>query len=189
MTRSAASTTLLALAALLACEGVVQAHGGPPFPILSNQIVGAYDISIWTDPDTTDDGKPAGQFWVVLDPADKSRTIPPGTQASVAIRPSDREGLVQAGKADMVDGLVTRQFVALLMDHEGPFGVQVTVEGPLGRAEVESRVDATYDLRPAPALIALFLFPFVAVGALWAKMLLRRRRRAVLPSARDTAAP
>ena len=47
---------------------------------------------------------------------------------------------------------------------------------PLGRAEVDSRVDATYDLRPAPWLIALYLLPFVAIGALWGKVLLRRRR-------------
>ena len=52
------------------------------------------------------------------------------------------------------------------MDHEGPFGVRVTVDGPLGRAAVDSQVDATYDLRPAPGLIALYLVPFV----------LRRRR-------------
>jgi hypothetical protein len=40
---------------------------------------------------------------------------------------------------------------------------------------VESEVDATYDLRPAPALLLLYLMPFVAVGLLWAKLLLRRR--------------
>ena len=37
-------------------------------------------ISIWTDPDTTDDGRPAGQFWIVLEPADGRTAIPAGTQ-------------------------------------------------------------------------------------------------------------
>jgi hypothetical protein len=170
-------TQRLAVAMLLLCEPVVHAHGGPPFPIVSNQLAGAYDISVWTDPDTTDDGTAAGQFWVVLETAGEA-AIPDGTRASVAIRPIDRQGPVQEGRAEPVDGEVTRQFVALLMDHEGPFGVHVTVEGPMGRAEVESRVDATYDLRPAPALLAIFLLPFVAVGALWVKMLRRRRRPA-----------
>jgi hypothetical protein len=170
-------TKRLAVAMLLLCEPVMHAHGGPPFPILSNQIAGAYDISIWTDPDTTDDGTAAGQFWVVLDSAGEG-TIPEGTRASVVIRPLDRQGPAQEGRAEPVDGTVTRQFVALLMDHEGPFGVHVTVEGPLGRADVDSQVDATYDLRPAPGLIAVFLLPFVAVGILWAKMLRRRRRPA-----------
>ena len=65
------------------------------------------------------------------------------------------------------------------MDHEGPFGVHVGVDGPLGQAEVESKVDATYDLRPAPFLLAVYLFPFLAIGALWVKVLLRRRRAGV----------
>ena len=52
-----------------------------------------------------------------------------------------------------MNGSASRQFVALLLDHEGPFAVQVTVDGPLGRADVETKVDATYDLRPAPLLL------------------------------------
>jgi hypothetical protein len=47
----------------------------------------------------------------------------------------------------------------------------------LGRAAVDCQVDATYDLRPAPGLIGLYLVPFVLVGGLWVKMLLRRRQR------------
>ena len=42
----------------------VGAHSGPPYPILSDQVAGAYLISVWTDPDTTDDGSPGGQFWI-----------------------------------------------------------------------------------------------------------------------------
>ena len=54
--------------------------------------------------------------------------------------------------------------------------MQAAREPRLGWAVVDSNVDATYDLRPAPWLLALYLFPFVAVGALWGKVLLRRRR-------------
>jgi hypothetical protein len=176
MTRARA-TALVAIAGLFGCAGAVEAHSGPPFPIVSDRVVGAYRISIWTDPDTTDDGKPAGQFWVVLDAADGRGAIPAATRASVTIRPLDRQGPARDGRAEPVDGSVARQFVALLMDHEGPFGVQVAVDGPLGRAVVESQVDATYDLRPAPGLIALYLLPFVLVGGLWVKVLLRRRQR------------
>jgi hypothetical protein len=168
---------LVAIAALLGFGRVTDAHSGPPFPILSDRAAGPYSISIWTDPDTTDDGKPAGQFWVVLAAADGKSAIPAGTQASVAIRPLDREGPTREGRAEPVDGSMTRQFVALLMDHEGPFGVRVTVDGPLGRAAVDSQVNGTYDLRPAPALLALYLVPFVLVGGLWVKVLLHRRQR------------
>jgi hypothetical protein len=163
-------------AAVLCFEVVGHAHSGPPYPIVSNRIAGAYSISIWTDPDTTDDGRPAGQFWVMLAPADAAKAIPAGTQATVAIRPLDRQGLTHTERATPVSGAVTNQFVALLMDHEGPFGVRIAIDGPLGHVEVESQVNATYDLRPARWLIALYLFPFLALGALWVKVLLRRRR-------------
>jgi len=167
---------LAVVAAVFALDAVpLRAHSGPPFPIVSSQIAGGYKVSIWTDPDTTDDGTPAGQFWVVLETVDGKSTVPSGTQVRVEISPLDRSGSTQAGTAVPVNGAVDRQFVALLMDHEGPFGVRVTVDGSMGRAQVESTVDATYDARPPAGLIALYLFPFVAIGALWAKVLLRRR--------------
>lgn len=163
----------------IACaQSILLAHSGPPFPILSNRVVGAYDISIWSDPDSTDDGTPGGRFWLVLEGANRGTAIPAGTRATVTIRPLDRGGSPQIGEASATDGAASRQFVALLMDHEGPFSVQVTVDGPLGRAEVEARVDATYDARPSPYLMAVYLFPFVSIGAIWVKVLLRRRRAA-----------
>jgi hypothetical protein len=167
---------MLTIAALLAREILLHAHSGPPFPIVSDRIVGAYRLSIWTDPDTTDDGTPAGQFWVTLDPANGSGAVPAATHATVAIRPLDRDGPTRTGQATPVNGSTERQFIALLMDHEGPFSVHLTVDGPLGRVEIDSQVDATYDLRPSPAMLAVYLFPFVAIGALWVKVLLRRRQ-------------
>lgn len=174
----------LALAAMMIVARVMilDAHSGPPFPIVSNRLAGLYDISIWTDPDATDDGGAQGQFWVVLapapDPAGAARAgaIPPGTSVDVTIRATDRPAPPQTGRATPVDGLITRQFVALRMDHEGPFSVHVLVNGPLGQAEVVSRVDATYDVRPAPLMLIVFALPFVAIGALWFKVMMRRRQ-------------
>ena len=134
-------------------------------------------ISIWTDPDTTDDGKAAGQFWVMIEAGRAERRLPSERRrAWRSVRPIARDRRAKAAPSRST-GSVARQFVALLMDHEGPFGVRVAIDGPLGRAAVEGQVDATYDLRPAPGLIALYLVPFALVGALWAKVLLRRRQR------------
>jgi len=174
----------LTIALLWSSAPVIRAHSGPPFPIVTSRVAGPYSISIWTDPDTTDDGKAAGQFWVVLDPAAGSAAIPPGTQATVTIRPLDREGPSREGRAEPVNGSVARQFAALVMDHEGPFAVHVTVDGPLGRSSVDSRVDATYDTRPAPWLILVYLIPFVGLGVLWMKALrVRRVKRDSRPTA------
>ena len=163
-------------AALLAAAiSLAHAHSGPPFPVVSNRIAGAYDVSIWTDPDATDDGSAAGQFWIVLQLAQHEGSLPDGTQATVTIEPLDRSGLTRTGRTEPVDHQLSRQFVALVMDHEGPFAVRVEVSGPLGKAEVGARVEATYDMRPPPMMVAVYLMPFLLVGFLWLKLLVRRR--------------
>lgn len=178
--RASARAGIAALA-LVTAPPALQAHSGPPFPIVASGIAGAYDIAIWTDPDATDDPTPGGQFWVVLKARDAAAAIPAGTRVVVAIRPLDRAGAELTSTAAPVDGLVSRQFAALRMDHEGPFAVRVAIDGPLGRAEVTSQVDATYDLRPPPLLFFVYLLPFVAIGLLWIKLLRRRRSLRAAP--------
>ena len=164
-----------ALLFVLASSVRLAAHSGPPFPIVQNQAAGKYEVAIWTDPDATDDAVAGGQFWVVLTPRGGASEVPAGTRVSVAIRATDRAGPELTATAAPVDGLISRQFAALRMDHEGPFAVRVTVDGPLGRAEVSSAVDATYDLRPPPVLFLIYLAPFVVIGVFWVKVLTRRR--------------
>jgi len=166
---------VLALAVTLAAAAPVAAHSGPPYPVVSRHVNGAYRLSVWTDPDATDDATAGGQFWVTIEPA-RTGEVPPDTRAQVAIRPDgDGAAWIEAA-AVPVEGNRSRQFAALVMDHEGPFDVRVVVSGAWGRAEEAARVQATYDLRPAPALLAVYLLPFVLVGFLWTKRLLRRRR-------------
>jgi hypothetical protein len=153
----------------------VSAHDGPPFPIISDSAAGPYVVSIWTDPDTTEDGSAGGQFWVRVHRSGDGG-LPPETRATVRVRPLDRAGTEGSASADPVRGDVSNQFVALVLDHEGRFAVTVTVNGPLGMATIDSAVDATYDLRPAPYLLVIYLVPFVAVGLLWVRLIARRRR-------------
>lgn len=161
----------------LAAGAEVGAHGGPPFPLVSNLTMGAYVISLWADPDATDDGSAAGRFWVMLDPAHRGAVLAPDTRVTVSTWPLDHQGSVRTGNADPVAHDVSRRFVALVMDHEGRYAVRVTIQGPLGPAEVDADVDATYDLRPGPMMLTVSLMPFLLVGFLWLKLLLRRRQR------------
>ena len=172
----------IALATIVAgVSTIVRAHNGPPYPIVSSYVSGAYVISVWTDPDTTDDGTPGGQFWVRLAPAAAGSQIPKETRATVAIRAAGQTARELVATASPVRGDVTNQFAALVMDHEGRYAVLVSVEGPLGNATLRAEVDATYDLRPARYMLIVYLLPFVVVGLLWGRLLLRRRtaRRAL----------
>jgi hypothetical protein len=167
----------LGIAATLGLAPVVLvAHSGPPFPIVWNQTAGPYEISIWTDPDSTNDGSAAGQFWVVLHGAGPANLVPSSTRVQVSIVPLDRSGPGRSARAEPIGGDVSRQFCVLVMDHEGRFGVRVAIEGPLGPAAVEAEVEATYDLRPPPVMMILYLAPFLMVGLLWLKLLVRRRK-------------
>jgi hypothetical protein len=179
---AAAGFTVVAVAASL----TLQAHDGPPFPIVSDHIGGPYRISIWTDPDTTDDGSAGGQFWVRVQPVGTTQALPEQTRATVTIAPLDRSGPQLSVTTAPVRGDVTNQFAALVMDHEGRFAVRVGVDGPLGTASVNAAVDATYDARPAPGLLILYVLPFVLVGVLWGRLLVRRR---TLPGERDSTHP
>jgi hypothetical protein len=181
--RGRSSCALLVLAVVIVAQSTGRAHSGPPFPIVTDAVRGPYTISIWTDPDATDDGTPGGQFWIVIAPSATGVTLPADTRATVSVRPSapsaSAQAAAQTARTEPVRGDVTNQFGAVLMDHEGPFAVHVDVNGAMGQANVEAMVDATYDLRPPPYMLIWYLLPFLLAGALWTRMLLRRR--AALP--------
>ena len=175
MTRLRRAAAALAIAATsIAVSEEMAAHAGPPFPIVSDRLAGAYRVSVWTDPDATTDGSAGGQFWVLIRMTDGS-LLSADTRADVTVRPLDRSGPPRSAHATPVEGEVSRQFVVVLMDHEGRFAVEPTISGPGGPAAVHAEVDATYDLRPSRALLVLYVMPFLAVGLLWLKLLRRRR--------------
>jgi hypothetical protein len=175
----------LAAFVIVAAVNSVHTHSGPPFPIVTDAVRGPYTISIWTDPDATDDGSPGGQFWVVLALARTAARIPPETRVIITTRRVEGApsfdgnrplGKVVTALAAPVRDDFANQFATLVMNREGPYEVRVEVDGPLGRAVIDSRVNATYDQRPPPYMLAWYLAPFVLFGFLWTRLLLRRRK-------------
>lgn len=156
----------------------VFAHSGPPYPIFTERTVGPYIVSVWADPDTTDDGSAAGQFWVLLQAADGS-ALPDDTRAEVTVAPADGRGPSRSGTTEPVKRTVAGQFVALPLDREGRFTVHVAIRGSLGAIQVDTECDATYDLRPSPALVIVYVLPFVLAGGVWGTQLLYRSRARV----------
>ena len=177
--QSRGARTAIAALMLLGAPDSARGHSGPPFPIVTDAVRGPYTISIWTDPDATDDGTPAGQFWIVIASSTKGATLSAETRATVSVRPSaapsPSQTTVQSARTEPVRGDVMNQFGAVLMDQEGPYAVHVDVSGPMGPAAIDTMVDATYDLRPPPYMLVWYLFPFLLAGFLWTRLLLRRR--------------
>ena len=171
-------TVLGAVLIVAAGEGAVRAHNGPPFPIVSDQRAGAYVVSVWTDPDATDDGSAAGQFWVQLQLAGTDAALPAATRATLGVRPVVRTAPMVSARTEPVRGDVSNQFAAVVMDHEGRFAVEVEIDGPAGPAMVMAEVDATYDLRPPPFMLAIYALPFVLAGSLWIRLLVKRHNAA-----------
>jgi hypothetical protein len=173
------SRAAVAALTILGAAQSLHGHSGPPFPIVTDAVRGPYTISIWTDPDATDDGTPGGQFWIVITSSSSGGTVPGDTRATVSVRassaPSPSQAAVRSTRTEPVRGDVANQFGAVLMDHEGPYTVHVEVTGPMGNADLDAMVDATYDLRPPPYMLAWYLVPFLLAGLLWTRLLLRRR--------------
>lgn len=166
---------VLAASAVLVTCAPLFAHNGPPFPVVTDRTLGNYVISLWADPDASDDGDKDGRFWVVVNPAAKGATLPADTIVQIAIWPVERPDAIRAETAEADQREPARRLAAFAIDHEGKYAVKATITGSLGPADIESLVDAEYDARPRPFLIAVFALPFVLIGFVWLKLLIRRR--------------
>jgi hypothetical protein len=165
----------LAVMTMLVTAAPLFAHNGPPFPVVTDRVVGNYVISLWADPDASDDGDKDGRFWVVVNPATKGVTLPADTAVQIAIWPVERRDAIRSETAAADQREPARRLAAFAIDHEGKYGVKATITGSLGPAVIESVVDAEYDARPRPLLIAVFALPFVLIGFVYLKLLVRRR--------------
>lgn len=165
----------LALSATLGTCAPLFAHNGPPFPVVTDRTVGNYVISLWADPDASDDGDRDGRFWIVVNPSAKGVTLPADTVVQIAVWPVERREAIRTEAAQADEREPARRAAAFVIDHEGQYGVKATITGSLGRADIESVVDAEYDARPRPFLIGVFALPFVLIGFVYLKLLVRRR--------------
>jgi hypothetical protein len=167
--------TGLGLTAMLGWQTLLHAHNGPPFPVITDRTVGNYVVSLWADPDATDDGDKDGRFWVVVNPSAKGAPLPSDTVVQIAVWPVERPDAIRTETAQADEREPARRAAAFVIDHEGKYGVKAIIAGSLGPATIDSVVDAEYDARPRPFLIAVFALPFVLIGFVWLKLLVRRR--------------
>ncbi len=150
-----------------------RAHNGPPFPIIENQKVGPWVVSLWTHPDVG-----TGTFFVLVDPLPGS-TIPDDLKIGIGVQPESGRlpEVVYVAARDDTRGQV--EFKALAdFDRDEFWRIRLVLQSSQGSGEMISRVEATppgfgrWDL-------LLYLLPFLAVAFLWFRGMTRTRRRKI----------
>ena len=157
----------------MAAAPIADAHEGPPFPIVMNHPVGSMLVSVWTDPDIG-----TGTFFVVFEAADGSR-LPTDITVDVGVAPQSGrldEVLYRAAPQKVRQG--ARHFTEVEFDQGEMWDVRILVESSAGSGVITSEVEATPDGTLGPISLVLFLLPFLAVGFLWLKAVLRKRQDA-----------
>ena len=156
----------------------VRGHSGPPFPILVDQRVGPYVASVWTDPDIG-----TGTFFVILE-APKGGSLPARTAVRIGVQPVTKrlpEVLYEAAPQPVKEG--ARYFAQVKFDQGGMWHTRVLIDGNELRADVEPTPDGI--LGPFASLV--YALPFLGIGFLWIKAVLRRRSPAA--ASRDVKFP
>jgi hypothetical protein len=162
---------------LLLLPASLHAHAGPPFPIVVDRPVGPWTVSVWTDPDIG-----TGVVFVTLEG--------PSVPSSVRVSAQPMDGSLPEGfyKAERQGRPEDARYVTQVkFDHGGKWRLRATLDGPQGGGigGVEAEVEATPDGVLGPWEIGLYLLPFLAVGFLWIKAVLRRRA----PTRLDNTSP
>ena len=169
-----------ALRALLACLFVgwlamlgapnAAAHNGPPFPIITDQRVGPYIISLWTHPDLG-----TGTFFVMVDPL-PGGTVPKDLKIQIGVQPASGRlaEVVYSAWLEDLRGQVEYK-TEVQFDQQENWNVHLTLASSAGGGEALSQVV------PTPAGfgrwdLLLYLLPFLGVGSLWFGAMAKRRR-------------
>lgn len=158
------------LFAFLFWTTTVQAHEGPPFPILVDQKAGPYVASVWTDPDVG-----TGIFFVILEPP-KGRSLPANTRVRIGLQPVSKrlsEAVYEAEPQKVRHG--ARYYAEAPLDRAEMWHVRVLLDGSEGGGEMTAQVEATPDGTLGPWASLVYLLPFLGIGWLWLKAAMRRR--------------
>ncbi len=166
---------LLPCLLLVAVHPPAFAHNGPPFPIIENRQVGPVVISVWTNPDVG-----TGSFFVLVDPPVGGK-IPSDLKVDVAVQPLTGrlpEKRYSAWKENLRGQVEYKALVPF--DEQEMWRVRVTLTSSEGGGEAVASVQVT-----PPGLgrwdMLLYLLPFLGVGFLWFKAVMRKRRCKPVP--------
>lgn len=163
-------TCLQMILLTILCAPSATAHNGPPFPIITEQHVGPYVISLWTHPDLG-----TGYFFVMVDPL-PGRTIPKDLKVQIGVQPASgrlAEVVYSAWLQDLRGQVEYKTEVQF--DQQENWKVRLILASSAGGGEAMAQVV------PTPAGfgrwdLLLYLLPFLGVGFLWVTAITKRRR-------------
>lgn len=151
---------------------VIQAHEGPPFPIIVDAEAGPYLVSVWTDPDIG-----IGTFFVIFEPVSDDHS-PDITSVQIGVEPTSGrldETLYVAEPQRVRNG--ARYYAEVEFDQGEMWKVRVLIEGKNWKEELNSEVEATPDGTIGPIGLLVYSLPFVGIGILWFRAIIVRRRQ------------
>ena len=171
MKRAWLKSILSGLAFVFICSAGANAHEGPPYAVIVDKLVGPCLVSVWADPDVG-----IGTFFVILEPPEGG-TIPEDLKVEVEVQPASGR-LPESHHAAVREGVSGRvQYKAEVpFDREELWRVRFTLQSSRGGGEIATDIEVTppgygrWDL-------LLYLFPFLALGYLWLRAVLRGRNR------------
>ncbi|HKG47593.1 MAG TPA: hypothetical protein VKB02_12740 [Pyrinomonadaceae bacterium] len=161
----------LPLLIVLLLAQTATAHEGPPFPLFVDQKVDGYVVSLWTDPDVGD-----ALFFVIVS-VEPPAHVPADLQVQIGVQPAS--GRLPEAFYDVQRESVSGQVqyrAQVHFDAEELWRVRVRLQSSERNAETVATVEATppgygrWDL-------LVYLFPFLAIGVLWAVAMIRKIKR------------
>jgi len=159
-------------ATLFSCTlaGVARGHDGPPYPVVVDRPFAGRTLSIWADPDVG-----IGTFYLYVEPEQgaEEAMLPleihaiPGnsrwTESSAEAKPASKNDAYQL-------------IGEIAFEARGPWTVRFT--HPASGEELTLEIEVTPPGSFGPIDILWFAFPFLALGFLWVKGVMRQRRYA-----------
>lgn len=166
------SLLLFALVCLVLAQPL-RAHSGPPFPIIDEQPIPGYRLSLWTDPDIGE-----STFFVVLEP-DESQTRPAVAAVEITVEPVSGRRPKAVYPTVREDARTSLRFTAHPeLDAQEMWRVDADLRFADGSTRhFTAQVEATPPGGGAWGLL-FFIVPFLLFGGLWVLVFLRRARAA-----------
>ena len=171
------------LGACLLPARLVNAHEGPPIPVVMDHIMPHYTLSLWADPDIGD-----ATFFIVVEQANNSNEPRHETpQVSLWVEPVDGHLPRVTCDAEPMTLRNQVQFVARPYFHQRDmWRVGITLRCQAGIDEYETQIESTPPGFGAWDLI-IYSFPFALLGGMWIIAVVRRVRL-ITKHSRQTAA-